>query len=58
MVGIGIDEGNVGGRGGSKNDRLKSTLVNDSVGGTVVWHEGGLFDKGDGVVVRECYISY
>lgn len=57
LVGIGIDEGNVGGWRGSKNDRLKATFVNDFVGGTVVWHEGGLFDDGDGVVVRKCCIS-
>ena len=57
ILGVGIDNGDVGGWGGGENDRLKTSIVDDFVSGTVVWHKGRLFNKCDCMRISECGIS-
>ena len=57
LIGVGIDNGDVGGWGWGENDRLKTSIVDDFVSGTVIRHKGRLFHKRDCMCISECSIS-
>ena len=57
LIGVGIDNGDVGGWGWGKNDGLKTSIVDDFVSGTVIWHQGRLLDRRDCMCSSEGSIS-
>ena len=57
LIGVGIDNGDVGGWGWGENDRLKTSILDDFVSGTVIRHKCRLFHKRDCMCISECSIS-